>query len=72
MEPTVESKPVRIYCVQLGHESGDASAPWPPVIRIRADVMCRVSRSRLEFKREGQVVGYVNGAIKAWWIEEQA
>ena len=65
MNPTIE-KPERVYCVQLPPKNGR----WPEVIRVRADTMCPKSQARTEFKRDGEVVGVVNGAMQAWWIEE--
>ena len=66
MNPTIERKAKRIYCVQLGRADGYR----PPVIRIHADTLCPESDS-YTFKREGNVVGIVNGPIQPWWIEEE-
>ena len=61
MEPTIESSPIRVYCIQ--HELGGE------IIRIRADVMCP-TQNGYTFKREGQVVGRVVREPRTWWIEE--
>ncbi len=68
MNPTVEEKPKRVYCIQLGpaKDGGD----WPPVIRIHADTLCRNATRHFTFKRDGCEVGDVRGDIRAWWIEE--
>ncbi len=70
MEQTVERKLIRVYCIQMCHDARQIDAAWPPVIRIRADVMCEIHEKKMEFKRDGQLVGRVDGNIKAWWIEE--
>ena len=60
MQKTVESAPIRTYCVLITNQ---------PIIRIRADIMCK--GSPVQFKREGQVVGVIETEIIAWWIGEE-
>ena len=60
MAPTLESPPIRIYCVRLG--PGET-------IRVRADTMCEGQRPDFvtTFKREGKIVGKIRGKVGAWW-----
>ena len=67
MDRTVESKPIRTYCIQMQPETG---GQWPPLVRICADVMCETHRAYI-FKREDQIVGKIEGPIRGWWIEEE-
>jgi len=61
-------EPRRVYCVQMPPKQDR----WPGVIRVRSDTMCPKGCGRTEFKKDGQFVGLVRGAMLAWWIEEQA
>ena len=67
MNPTIEPRPKRFYCVQLAPPP--VGGEWPPVIRIQADTLC-CEDDQYTFKREGNVVGVVRGEVQAWWIEE--
>ena len=53
MEPTIEHRPVRTYCIQAKLDSQP--------IRIQADIMSETrdcnNRRTLTFKLDGQVVG---------------
>ena len=55
----------RIYCIQLVDAARDQT------IRIRADSMEEVGKDLYEFKRGSCLVGRIDSAIVAWWIEEK-
>ena len=68
MEQTTEHPLKRYYCIQLGA----SQSVWPPVIRVRADLLCESDAGRkIELKRSGQLVARITGNINAWWIEEE-
>lgn len=70
MNPTIQPKPKRVYCIYLQHSNNSVQATWSDVIRIEADCMTRHTATHLTFHREGQEVGEVKGTIAAWWVEE--
>ena len=62
-----EAKRVRTYCVKFAQATAR-----PPIIKIPADEMCEIEPfSRIEFKRDGEIVGSFNTKIAGWWIEQE-
>ncbi len=64
MTSTLKTAPVRWYNILVKTNAGSREC-----IKVQADSATK-SKNVMNFEREGEPVGEVQGEILAWWVEE--